>query len=334
MAASVLPAGAATGIGSLPHHDATSAAALVLRCLPELPAAPELPRRSPYETMIVRWAAAIPEVSIGPGGALDVQRHVCDGVVEPSFDDEMHQGLLAFLDLATEQPKPPPRVKVQLTGPLTLGVALARAGMSHGHAFVRAVETARTWARVLEHEVHDRLPHTDLVLFFDEPALVQWRDDDPPLDRETATDLLSAALAAPRNATTGVHVCGAGDVRLALAAGPDVVAVDVNEVDLDDAFALSRFLEGGGAIAWGAVPTDRPVGESAAPLWKALVDVWCELTRRGCDPIRLRNQALVTPACGLAGHGPSQAEHAMFLAREIGARVLDQSAATRLSVGA
>jgi hypothetical protein len=69
-------------------------------------------------------------------------------------------------------------------------------------------------------------------------------------------------------------------------------------------------------------------------LWKALVDVWCELTKRGCDPIRLRNQAVVTPACGLAGHGPSQAEHAMRLAREIGARVLDQSAATRLSVGA
>jgi hypothetical protein len=123
-------------------------------------------------------------------------------------------------------------------------------------------------------------------------------------------------------------------VRLALAAGPDVIALDVNEVQLDDAFTLSRFLEGDGAIAWGAVPTDRPVGESAAPLWKALVDVWCELTKRGCDPIRLRNQAVVTPACGLAGHGPSQAEHAMRLAREIGARVLDQSAATRLSVGA
>jgi hypothetical protein len=170
-------------------------------------------------------------------------------------------------------------------------------------------------------------------MFFDEPALVQWRDDDPPLDRETATDLLSAALAAPQ-CTTGVHVCGAGDVRLALDAGPDIVAIDVGAVQLDDAFAISRFLEGDGWVAWGAVPTDRPVGESAAPLWKALVELWCELTRRGCDPLQLRNQALVTPACGLAGHGPSQAEHAMHLAREIGSRVLDQACATRLSVGA
>jgi len=333
MPASLLPAGVATAIGSLPHQDAQAAATLVFRCLPELPAAPELPRRSPQETLVVRWAAAIPEVNVTPDGDLDIQHGTCDEPVMPVLDGDMHEGLLTFLDMAEAQPRPPARVKLQLAGPLTLGVALSRSGMAHGHAFVRAVETARTWARLLESVVRQRLPDAELVLFFDEPALVQWRADDPPLDRETATDLLSAALAAPR-CTTGVHVCGAGDVRLALDAGPDVLAVDVTEVDLDDAFAFSRFLDADGWIAWGAVPTDRPVGESAAPLWKALVDVWCELTRRGCDPLRLRNQALVTPACGLAGHGASQAELAMRLAREIGSRVLDQAAATRLTVGA
>ena len=115
---------------------------------------------------------------------------------------------------------------------------------------------------------------------------------------------------------------------------PRILAVDVAAVSLDDAFLLARFLEADGWIAWGAVPTDRPVGESASPLWKALVELWCELTRRGCDPVRLRGQALATPACGLAGHGPSQAERAMRLAREIGARMHEQAAATRLSVGA
>jgi hypothetical protein len=333
MTASLLPAGAATAIGSLPHRDPQSAAALVLRCLPELPAAPELPQRSPYEAMVVRWAAAIPEVHVTPDGVMHVDRTELDGAVMPQFDPEMHAGLLAFLDAAAELTSPLPRVKLQLTGPLTLGIALERAGMPQGNAFVRAVEASRTWARALEREVAQRLPDTDLVLFFDEPALVCWREDDPPVDRETATDLLSAALAAPK-CMTGVHVCGAGDVRLAFDAGPAIVAVDVSEVGVDDAFAYSRFLEAEGSIAWGAVPTDRPVGESASPLWKALLDVWCELTKRGCDPVRLRNQALVTPACGLAGHGASQAERAMLLAREIGSRVLDQAAATRLTVGA
>jgi hypothetical protein len=205
--------------------------------------------------------------------------------------------------------------------------------MPHGRAFVRAVECSRAWSRALEDQVHRQLPNAEVLTFFDEPALVCFRNDDAPLDRETATDLLSAALAAPRGAT-GVHVCGDGDVRLALDAGPDVIAIDVGALQLDDAFALSRFLEADGWVAWGTVPTDRPVGESASPLWKALLDVWCELTRRGCDPVRLRNQALSTPTCGLAGHGASQAEHVMRLAREIGARVHDQAAATRLTVGA
>ena len=102
----------------------------------------------------------------------------------------------------------------------------------------------------------------------------------------------------------------------------------------DDAIALSRFLDGGGWIAWGAVPTHGPIGEHPSPLWKSLLDVWCELTRRGCDPVRLRQQALVAPACGLAGHGPSQAERAMLLARELGNRVHDQAAATKLAIGA
>jgi hypothetical protein len=333
MTASLLPAGAATAIGSLPHRDPQSAAALVLRCLPELPAAPELPQRSPYEAMVVRWAAAIPEVHVTPDGVIHVDRPELDGAVTPRFDPDMHGGLLTFLDAVSALANPLPRVKLQLTGPLTLGIALARAGMPQGNAFVRAVEASRAWARALEREVEERLPYTDLVLFFDEPALVCWRDDDPPVDRETATDLLSAALAAPK-CRTGVHVCGAGDTRLAFDAGPAIVAVDVSEVSVDDAYAYARFLESDGSIAWGAVPTDRPVGESASPLWKALLDVWCELTKRGCDPVRLRNQALVTPACGLAGHGASQAERAMLLAREIGSRVLDQAAATRLTVGA
>jgi hypothetical protein len=43
---------------------------------------------------------------------------------------------------------------------------------------------------------------------------------------------------------------------------------------------------------------------------------------------------LVAPACGLAGHGESQAERALLLAREIGDRVHDHAAATKLAVGA
>jgi Cobalamin-independent synthase, Catalytic domain len=330
----VLASGIATAIGSLPHHDAAAAAALVLRCLPELPAAPQLPMRTPLEGVVAQWARAISGLEVRADGTL-AQVSVLDARadIDPVFDREAHGGLLTFLDVAAAQPTPPRRVKVQCAGPLTLGVALVEIGVEPDAAFAIGARAARAWANALEALVASRLPKAALVLCFDEPALVRWQASTAPLDREAATDILSTALAAP-GCLTAVHVCGRGDLRLALDAGPRLVHFDIDTLDLDDAVTLSRFLDGGGWVMWGAIPTHRPVGEQAAPLWKALLQVWCELTRRGCDPARLRSQALVAPACGLAGHGVSQAERAMLLAREIGGRVHDHGAATKLAIGA
>ncbi|MGQ0823936.1 MAG: hypothetical protein ACT4OX_02705 [Actinomycetota bacterium] len=333
MPSTVLTAGIATAIGSLAHHDARAAAALVTRCLPELPAAPQLPNRR--EGVVTQWLHGVPGVEILDDDTLVLTEHgdplapVCTDLTVAT-----HGGLLAFVDEIATVPRAARRVKAQVTGPLTLGVALTAAGLAPTNAFPLAARAAGTWARAVEDLFAQRLPDAALVLFFDEPALVCWRGDgEPPLDREVATDMLSSALASIAS-IGGVHVCGAGDLRMALAAGPDVVHFDVDAFSLDDATALTRFVDGGGWVAWGAVPTHGPIGEHPAPLWKALVDVWCELTRRGCDPVRLRNQALVAPACGLAGHGPSQAERAMLLARELGNMVRDQAAATKLAVGA
>ena len=335
MPAPVLAAGIATAIGSLPHTDAAAAASSVLRCLPEFPAAPQLPNRNVRENVVSQWLHGVAGVECDADGTIVVVGSVdAHEPVETQFDRDVHGGLLAFLDATAALPRPPARVKAQITGPLTLGVALLRAGVPIERAFPLGARAARSWARAVESLFLERLPESALVLFFDEPALVNWRDDDTaPVDREVATDLLSTALAAP-GCTTGVHVCGAGDVRLAMAAGPDVVHFAVDEFRFDDAISLGRFIDGGGWVAWGAIPTHGPIGEHPSPLWKCLLDTWCELTRRGLDPVRLRAQAVVAPACGLAGHGVSQAERAMLLAREIGNRVHDQAAATKLAVGA
>ena len=72
MSDTVFVPGMATAIGSLPHRDAGAAAALVLRCLPELPAAPQLPIRTPLEGFVAQWARAIDGVEIEADGALDL----------------------------------------------------------------------------------------------------------------------------------------------------------------------------------------------------------------------------------------------------------------------
>lgn len=330
-----LPPGSATGIGSLPHRDAVAAAALVVRTLPDCPPVPQLPSRSPFEAMIPQVLVGVPEIELDAGGTARLvrERFDAEAPVDTTFDPGAHGGLLAFIDHVSAQPRRPRVVKAQVCGPLTLGRALVDLGLEAPVAYRRAAMIAKAWARAYAQLVAERLPDTELLMFLDEPGLVAFGDDDGPILREDATDLLSSVLSHV-SGHSGVHVCGNGSIGLALDAGPDVVGIDVRGRVLDSTVAVARFLEGGGWVAWGAIPTDGPVGERAAPQWKAMVTLWCELTRRGCDGERLRRQALVTPACGLAGHGITQAERSLQLAREIGGYVREQAVATRLTIGA
>lgn len=325
--------GLATGIGSLPHEDARAAVEVTLDVTPRLPAAPQLPNRCARELMIPQWARALPEVVVVPDGSIAIDHALDPGPPDVSFDVDAHGGILAFVELLGARPEPIRRVKVQLAGPLTMGLALLEAGYPPDRAFRRAGEAVRAWIPALEALVASHVPDARTVVFLDEPGLVAWRDHDGPLEREAAVDLLSGALARVAG-VPGVHVCGRGDRRLALEAGPQVLGVTVAEDLVDDGGLLSRYLEGDGWVAWGAIPTDGPLGDSGEPLWRRLAGLWCELTRRGCDPARLRTQALVTPECGLAGHGPSQARRALELASLLADRMHDQAVAARLTLGA
>jgi hypothetical protein len=147
--------------------------------------------------------------------------------------------------------------------------------------------------------------------------------------------MLSESLAAIEvDAISGVHCCGPTDWSLVTQAGPRVLSLPVSAGLITHAGILGRFLERDGWIAWGAVPTHEPVGETGESLWRRLSDLWCALVRDGCDAGRLRRQALITPACGLARHGPSQADHVLRLANDLGRRVLGQAIGVRLQVGA
>lgn len=332
----MLQPGGVTSIGSLPHRDADSAAAFVLRHHPDLPAAPQCPRRSPQERMVAQVARGIPGVEVQPDGSLRVDRDALDRDAEPTpvLDGSSHAGLLAFLSLATGRTE---SVKVQLTGPVTLGTALLEAGAPAEVAYHVAATAVRAYGTALMELCTRRLPEADLVAFVDEPGLVRaGKDGGLPLAPEATVDLLSSALAVLEpHATTGVHCCGRTDWRFATAAGASILSFPTDpEWVASSSAVINAHLERGGWIAWGAVPTSEPIGAGADRLWRRLASTWCDLVQAGCDPAQLRRQALVTPACGLAGHGVSQAARALKLACMLGERVTDQAVAARLSAGA
>src|SRR5258707_1215779 len=83
-----------------------------MRWQPELPAAPQLPTRTPLEGMIAQWVRALPEVTVASDGSIErVDLGNLDAPIICTFDPTAHGGLLAFLTHAQAQPKPPRLVK-------------------------------------------------------------------------------------------------------------------------------------------------------------------------------------------------------------------------------
>ena len=326
--------GVATGIGSLPHRDAREAAEFAFFATPELPCIPSLPRRSPAEAMIAQAVVGIRGISIGQYGSLMVNVERIDPLAEvkTDLDHDAYVGLRTFLEFAQGYTGP---VKWQFTGPVTLGLALIRAGVPMHTAFDVAVRTVRTHVRNIYDAVESALPSSAQVVFIDEPELGDLMDDSFPIAPDTAMDLMSGALAAvEREGLVGLHCCADVDGASLLASGPAILSVPVADNLKSYAGFLAKFLENGGVIAWGAVATDGPLMPSADRAWKKLSGLWCDLVQGGCDAQKLRQQSLITPACGLAMHSEDSAAQIFMQVRDIGERVRTQALATRLTVGA
>ena len=181
----------------------------------------------------------------------------------------------------------------------------------------------------------ERIPQCTRLVFLDEPGLVGALEPDFPVTPDVALDLVSGVLAGlePR-AITGVHCCGSADWKLVMQAGPQVLSLPLDSEVRSIAGSLASFLDNGGWVAWGVVPTDRPLGTTPEMLWRKLSELWCNLVQEGCDPVRVRTQAMITPTCGLAGHGVTQAEQVMDFTTELADRLRDQAIGVRLQAGA
>jgi methionine synthase II (cobalamin-independent) len=300
----------------------------------ELPAVPTLPKRSPAEGMIPQGLVGLAGITVGQYGsiAFDAAGFDPEAPVITDLQNDAFGGWRAFLATAAGRTEP---VKWQFIGPVTLGLALVRAGLSSEVAFEVAVRAVRCRVRQLADHVASTLPGCRQVVFIDEPKLDELMGAKFPIAPDTAIDLVSAALAAIEGvAVTGLHVCATADIASLVAIGPDVLSVPVDIRLLESAGYLARFISDGGTIAWGAIPPEGPITMSAERPWRKLSELWCELVERGADPAQLRQQSIITPECGLGTHTPAVAERVHRLAAELSERVRDQGMAKRFSLGA
>ena len=126
---------AATAIGSLPFTDLEEACRLIFHYVPEAPHWPQLPKVGPREGMIDQFRDGMPGVveegdkvylrPLEPYQEWELFYQAYEGGDLDAFaiSKERARGLYAFLAEVGRR-EPPPFVKGQVTGPITLGISL------------------------------------------------------------------------------------------------------------------------------------------------------------------------------------------------------------------
>jgi hypothetical protein len=323
------PAGAATGIGSMPGTDIAEAQRIVLGELPDLPHLPELPGRGPGADIIGRGAGFLVELPVELYAA---QWRVA---ARPGRDLRRTRDLLERdLDQLTEQTTGyAGPLKVQAAGPWTLaaGIDLPIGGrMLRDPGAVR--DLGASLAEGLRAHVADvaaRVPGASLLLQLDEPSLPAVLAGRVPtesglgslraVEPATAVGILEQVVSAA-GVPVVIHCCAA-DVPLDVVrdAGAAAVALDLDlVVDLD---ALGEALDAGLRLFGGAAPTASPAPTSAA-VADRVRGLWRKL---GFPPAQMVEHVVVTPACGLAGASVEQARAMLQACRDAGRRLLDEA---------
>jgi methionine synthase II (cobalamin-independent) len=125
-----------------------------------------------------------------------------------------------------------------------------------------------------------------------------------PFSKEKVIGLLEEVLGGI-SGLKGVHCCGNTDWSVLLETSTDIISFDTynyaQSLTLYPA-EVKKFLDRGGAIAWGIVPNDDEslAKESVASLKDRLEEAMAPFTRQGIRFELLVERGLLTPSCGLA----------------------------------
>jgi methionine synthase II (cobalamin-independent) len=326
-----------TIIGSMPHTDPAEACSLVTRYLKDIPAWPQLPRRSFRENMYAQYSQGFPGVvleenSIYVDRAQDLTRpleelyaaYLANDVDKYPIGPEYAAGLHEFLSLTDLSPL---AVKGHVTGPITWGLTVAddskKAVIYDDNLADALVKLLRLKAAWQEKEL--RTISRNTIIFVDEPYMAAFGSVSVLLTKERVVELLDEVFGGI-SGLKGTHCCGNTDWSILLDTSADIISFDA--YNYAQPFSLysdkvKDFLGRGGAIAWGIVPNDAEslAKESAASLKDRLEEAMAPFTRQGIKFSQLIEQGLLTPSCGLASLATEEAALALELLAELSIRI-------------
>lgn len=314
-------------IGSMPHTDPEKACSLVAHYLKDIPAWPQLPKRSFMENMSVQFSQGFPGVVI-KDNSIYVDRsqdwdkpleklytaYLDNNVNKYPISAEYAAGLHAFLSLTNLKPK---LVKGQVTGPISFGLSITddtgRAILYDDMLSDAAAKLLRLKAGWQEKALSRISKKT--IIFVDEPAMASYGSAFFSLPKERVISLMEEVFDGI-SGLKGVHCCGNTDWSLLLDTNTDIISFDTYNYAQSLSLypsEVKRFLDRNGAIAWGIIPNaeDKLTKETVPSLKDRLEEAMALFTRKGIPFRQLVEQGLLTPSCTLASLSEEAAAQAL-----------------------
>jgi hypothetical protein len=325
----------ATTIGSLPHIDVARGTRLMFENTPYIPSWIQFPKRNPYENMLNQFTEGMPGL-IREGG------YDCFSAESPDFIDQMVNfyrsylaateendlealnsfglspqyaaGFSEFMDQLSEGVVSGKAcmLKGQVTGPFTLGINFLDQDQrcSYYDEQLRDLIVKMTAMKAVWQIVQLSRFKLPIMIFIDEPSLLGFgKHLFLSISREDVIKDLNEVAEAihAHGGLAGVHCEENTDWSILMETDLDILDFDAYDhlqvITLYPA-ELRSFLNRGGSLGWGIVPTlnrKAAATETVPSLLSRFEEGILQLVEKGFDRELLLRRALITPSCGAGG---------------------------------
>lgn len=342
-------------IGSLPHKNVESAMKIVEDNF-GIPFWPQLAKFNKNEDMIAQFLEQL------PGIVCDEEKSYLDNETDTFFEQleelfmdyeeiisDLNSELIDKYEVSEKNSSTfrpfieiikktkPKYAKGQIVGPFTLATSLtdkegkcAFYDETLREVIVKTLSLKALWQIK---EIKKANAGTTPIIFLDEPSISQLGTSAfITISREEVIEIFKEVsdLIKKNGALSAIHCCGKCDWTVPIESGVNILNLDgyffAQNLSLF-ADELKPFLEQGGIIAWGVVPTlDKEalektnINEMAAKFDEDIN----YLTEKGIDESLLIKHSMVTPSCGAGSLNIELSEKAMNLTHELSLRLKER----------
>lgn len=337
------PRALATGVGSVPHTNPRGALDQMFENFSEFPYWPQLPRRDFRENFYTQMMQDMVCVQV------DLPHEFIGAVIDDSKMTQAEQFYARYLEddpnLFAMQPdnamclyalrdeharlNNARWLKGQMAGPISMGLKVVDQNLKPmlyddvlRDVLVKHIARKAQWQEQFLMDVAaTHASPLPTIVFVDEPSLALIGASMVALNRDDVVRELEEVFAGLRG-LKGTHCCGNTDWSMLLQTSVNAISFDAYTYAENLAlFAddVKKFLDRGGVLAWGIIPTveEQIAQETTASLVARLDAGIALLVKKGIDRDLLYERALITPACGLGTISEAFAERALALTRDV-----------------